>query len=196
MARVPMDPPRTMLVRIGEWYSRRKYGEVLDPLKAVGHHPRVLMGYGLLEGFVERWDRLDPALKHLALASASARIGCSWCMDFGYWASQELGLPAEKMRQVTRWRDTDIFAEVERLVLEYAEAMTDTPPTVTDELVSRLQDHLDEAQLVELTMMVAWRPGSSGAQHHSRCCEGGAFPACGVRLAPGHTHQASAAAHG
>jgi hypothetical protein len=33
----------------------------------------------------------------------------------------------------------------ERLVLEYAEAMTETPPTVGDEIVKRLLDHLDGA---------------------------------------------------
>jgi alkylhydroperoxidase family enzyme len=32
--------------------------------------------------------------------------------------------------------------------------MTETPPTVDDDLVWRLRVHLDEAQLVELTMLV------------------------------------------
>jgi alkylhydroperoxidase family enzyme len=32
--------------------------------------------------------------------------------------------------------------------------MTETPPTVGDEIVKRLLDHLDEAQLVELTALV------------------------------------------
>jgi alkylhydroperoxidase family enzyme len=38
--------------------------------------------------------------------------------------------------------------------MEYAEAMTETPPTVDDELVRRLRVHFDEAQLVELTMLI------------------------------------------
>ena len=38
--------------------------------------------------------------------------------------------------------------------MEYAEAMTATPPTVDDELVKKLRRHLDEAQLVELTAVV------------------------------------------
>jgi hypothetical protein len=37
----------------------------------------------------------------------------------------------------------------------YAEAMTMTPPLVTDDLVARLRQHLDEAQLVELTAIIA-----------------------------------------
>ena len=40
-------------------------------------------------------------------------------------------------------------------MLEYAEAMTATPPGVTDEMTERLGRHLSEAQLVELTAIVA-----------------------------------------
>jgi alkylhydroperoxidase family enzyme len=39
--------------------------------------------------------------------------------------------------------------------MEYAEAMTQTPPTVTDELSARLLEALGPAALVELTMFIA-----------------------------------------
>jgi hypothetical protein len=38
--------------------------------------------------------------------------------------------------------------------MEYAEALTATPPTVDDELVRRLRSHLSEAQFVELTAII------------------------------------------
>jgi alkylhydroperoxidase family enzyme len=59
------------------------------------------------------------------------------------------------MRDVPRWRDSDVYTDVERQVMAYAEAVTATPPTVTDEMVAGLRRHLDDAALVELTMMVA-----------------------------------------
>ena len=40
-------------------------------------------------------------------------------------------------------------------MLAYAEAMTATPPTVTDEMVETLRADLDDAQLVELTEMIS-----------------------------------------
>jgi len=40
-------------------------------------------------------------------------------------------------------------------VLEYAEATTATPPTVTDELAGALVDDLGEPAFVELTALVA-----------------------------------------
>ena len=49
MARISLDPPRTALYRLAEWYARRTYGTVLDPLPAMAHNPRVLFtGHGQL----------------------------------------------------------------------------------------------------------------------------------------------------
>jgi alkylhydroperoxidase family enzyme len=45
---------------------------------------------------------------------------------------------------------------VERDVLEYSEAMSQTPPTVTDELVDRLHAALGPAAVVELTSVIAF----------------------------------------
>ena len=75
-------------------------------------------------------------------------------MDFGYWVMHGHGISREKIEAVPHWRDSELFDQLERLVLEYAEAITETPPTVDDELVRRLLDHLVEAQLVELTMII------------------------------------------
>jgi alkylhydroperoxidase family enzyme len=61
----------------------------------------------------------------------------------------------EKIREVMRWRESDVFSPVEREVLRYAEAMSTTPLTVTDEMVASLLAHLGEEAMVELTMMVA-----------------------------------------
>ena len=156
MARISLDPPRTLSYRLAARFSRRRYGTVLDPVAAVGHNTQVGLAYGFFELQVERWRKLDHGLKDLAVMVAAARIGCSWCMDFGYWEStMKHHVPAEKIRAVPHWRDSGVFTELERLVLEYAEAMTDTPPSVTDEMVERLSGHLSETQLVELTAIVA-----------------------------------------
>ncbi len=49
-----------------------------------------------------------------------------------------------------------MFTPLERDVMEYAEAMTNTPPTVTDELSARLLDRLGPAAMVELTAHIAF----------------------------------------
>ena len=156
MARISLDPPKTLSYRIGTRFARHRYGAVLDPVAAMGHNMKVGRSYGLFELGVGRWRTMDHGLKDLAVMAAAASIGCTWCVDFGYWeATVNHKVPAEKIRAVPGWRDSDVFTELERLVLEYAEAMTDTPPSVTDGLVARLSAHLSEAELVELTAIVA-----------------------------------------
>ncbi|MBC6461748.1 carboxymuconolactone decarboxylase family protein [Actinomadura sp. HBU206391] len=155
MARIPLDPPRTLTYRLAAWFTRRKYGTTLDPLRAMGHNMRVSTGYGLLEAQASRWKSVDRRVQDLAVMGAAVAIGCQWCVDFGYWESHTHGIPIKKIEAISHWRDSDLFTPFERLVLHYATAMTETPPTVTDEMVEALHGHLSEAQFVELTMLVA-----------------------------------------
>ncbi len=53
------------------------------------------------------------------------------------------------------WRESNLFSDMERAALEYAERMTITGEKVTDELWQRLRGHFSEAQMVELTAAVA-----------------------------------------
>ena len=156
MARISLDPPKTLSYRIGTRFARRRYGVMPDPVAAMAHNVQVGRSYALFELGVDRWRTLDRGLKDLAVMAAAAAIGCAWCLDFGYWeTTMNHKVPVAKIRAVPNWRDSDVFTELERLVLEYAEAMTDTPPGVTDEMVARLSAHLSEAELVELTAIVA-----------------------------------------
>lgn len=155
MARISLNPPRTAFYRLAEWYSRRTYGDVLAPGAAVAHNPRVLFSYVRYERSLARWNRLDAELKALAVMASAASIGCSWCIDFGYWENAQRGIDPAKLRAVPRWRDSDVYTDLERRVMAYAEAMSAEPVAVTDAMVAGLRRDMDEAALVELTMMVA-----------------------------------------
>ncbi|MFI0781054.1 carboxymuconolactone decarboxylase family protein [Streptomyces sp. NPDC021212] len=182
MARISLTPPHTLLNRLAAWYSRRTYGKVLDPGLAVGHHARVLLTYVRQERGAAKWNRLDQGLKHLAVMAAAARINCSWCMDFGHWEADALGLPRGKAAKVPRWRDhQEDFTELELLVLDYAEAMTETEPRVTDELAAALVERLGEAAFVELTAMVALENYRSRINSAFGLTSQGFSEACAVR---------------
>ena len=155
MTVISLDPPRTLLYRFVAWYSRRRYGDVLDPGKALAHNSRVLRADLRFELAVAKFAALDPVLKELAVMTAAATIGCSWCMDFGYWEAHKLGIPPEKLRAVPAWRQhRELFCDVELAVMEYAEAMCQTEPAVPGELAEKLLSMLGEQAMVELTFMV------------------------------------------
>jgi alkylhydroperoxidase family enzyme len=155
MARVRIDHPRTPLVRLLEAYSRRKYGGVLEPGLVAYNNRKVLRTYLRAELGTARWNTVDPQLKQLAMMAAAAELGCSWCLDFGYWESWSMGIAPEKLRAVTDGASSEVFSPLERQVMAYAVALTRTPVEVTDEQVATLRERLTDAQLVELTFVIA-----------------------------------------
>ncbi len=98
--------------------------------------------------------RATPQLKSFAHMAAVSLVGCSFCLDFGYFQAHNEKLDLDKAREVPRWRESGAFTPLERDVLEYAEAMTQTPPAVTDEMSERLLDQLGAPALVELTAFI------------------------------------------
>jgi AhpD family alkylhydroperoxidase len=138
---------------------RRMMKKKLDKVPtAVGiywHNPKVLFASFGLVGKVQKWHACDESLKTFAHMAVASLIGCTWCLDFHYFQTRTKGLDVEKARQIPRWRQADVFTALERDVLEYAEAMSETPPTVTDELVHRLRTALGSPAVVELTSVIA-----------------------------------------
>jgi len=66
------------------------------------------------------------------------------------------GASEAKIRLVADAERSPLFTEVERVALEYAEAMTVTGRKVSDELFARLRAAFAEAEIVELTAAVAF----------------------------------------
>jgi 4-carboxymuconolactone decarboxylase len=66
------------------------------------------------------------------------------------------GISPEQIANLNNYRADFTFSEQERLVLEYADAMTHTPVEVSDALFTRLRERFTEGQLVELTSAIAW----------------------------------------
>jgi alkylhydroperoxidase family enzyme len=69
---------------------------------------------------------------------------------------RELGVTESEIFGLANHRDCDAFSELEKLALDYAVALSDTPASVSDELYAELQERLNEAQLVELTAVIAF----------------------------------------
>jgi alkylhydroperoxidase family enzyme len=157
MANVALvNKPKGLVQRYAWRFTRKQFGRIVEPLQAAAHHNGVLMAAGALEMVVDkRWNKLDRSLRWLALQATSAAIGCSWCIDFGYYESVQQGADPRKIRDVTRWRQSDVYDERERLVLEYAEAVNATPSQVDDDLATRLAAKFGNEQLVELAGWVA-----------------------------------------
>jgi AhpD family alkylhydroperoxidase len=135
--------------------SRRMLGQVPEALGVLWHHPAVMRAQMAFGRKVDSWNRLDRELASYASMAAAGAIGCSFCLDLHYFLSRDRGLDEAKAREVPRWRQSTVFTPVERRVMEYAEAMSQTPLTVTDEMSAALLADLGAPALLELTARIA-----------------------------------------
>jgi AhpD family alkylhydroperoxidase len=143
------------LVRLLHGLSRRELGRDVDPVAVYAHLPGLLVGYGAFEKATDHQRRVPEHLKALAQLKAAAVVNCEFCCDIGSALAREAGISEEQILALARYRESPAFDALERLVLDYATAMTRTPARVEDELFAALREHFDERQLVELTNVIA-----------------------------------------
>lgn len=153
--RIPKADLSGWFGRVMSAYARHTYGEVPDVAYIFLHHGPLTRAVFGFERKMARLSACEEHLKAYATMAAAATIGCSWCMDFGYYLAHTDGLDVDKVRQVPVWRDSDVFTPLEHEVMAYAEAMSATPLEVTDEMVASLHDQLGSKALVELTQVIS-----------------------------------------
>ncbi len=77
-------------------------------------------------------------------------------MDIGSAVGREHGVTEEQLRDLPSYEMSAAFTALEKLVLDYAVLMTRTPVDLPGSLFEKLSEHLDRAQLIELTAAIAW----------------------------------------
>ncbi len=152
--RIPKVEPTGVYGAVIKRMSRKMLGDVPEPVEVAWHNKKVLNFSFALGRKAQKWDECDENLKSFAHIAVASLVGCSFCLDLGYFQAHNEGLDEAKAREVPRWRESSVFTPQERDVMEYAEAMSMTPPTVTDELSARLLEQLSAPALVELTAYV------------------------------------------
>ncbi len=153
--RIPPTEITGVYGALAKRFSKKMLGEVPEPLGVMWHNRSVLKTFFAFSGKAQKWDACDLSLKSFAHMATVSLVGCGFCLDLAYFQANNENLDLDKAREVPRWRESDVFTALERDVMEYAEAMTQTPPSVTDELSARLLEALGAPAMVELTAFIA-----------------------------------------
>lgn len=157
-------------------WQRRRYGEVLQPTALWSYRPRALLAFQRLFRALRRRDSPLPLdLRTLVSVRVSQLTSCAFCIDMNTWLAHDAGVGEDKALALSDWRSATLFSDRERLALEYAEAMTCTPPAVCDELFERLRAVFSAEAIVELTAVISFQNMSArfnnalGADAHGFC---------------------------
>lgn len=129
---------------------------MLQPTALWSYRPRALLAFlALFAALRGRRSPVSLELRTLVGLRVSQMNRCEFCIDMNSALLADSGMHPEKALALAQWRDDPAFTRAERLALEYAEAMTCTPPSVSDDLFRRIEAVYSPEAIVELTAVIA-----------------------------------------
>jgi AhpD family alkylhydroperoxidase len=128
---------------------------MIEPIEMYAHVPVLLRGYAKLEQATGKLHRLSKRFRALAELKTATLTQCEYCIDLGSQVARRWGLSDEELLALPTYRASSLFTDVDKLVLDYASGMSRTPVEVSDALFAKLREHFDDAQIVELTHLIA-----------------------------------------
>jgi alkylhydroperoxidase family enzyme len=133
--------------------AKRNRGDLLGWLV---RRPQLLVAHGTVESALLLMGRLPAELKTLAVAKAAMVVNCEYCLDIGAEIARVEGIPQQKLEALLTYADSDVLTTVEKLVVEYSEALSQTPAVVSEDLKERLTASFSRAQITELAQEITW----------------------------------------
>jgi len=91
-ARVPRAEITGIFGAMTNRFIKKKLGQVPEPLGVMWHNRPVLKAFFSFAGKAGKWNACDPQLKSLAHMAAVSMVGCSFCLDLGYFRDHNIAL--------------------------------------------------------------------------------------------------------
>jgi AhpD family alkylhydroperoxidase len=116
--------------------------------------PHGVAAFGALQAYVDRCG-LEHSLLELVKTRASQINGCGFCLDMHTKDARGAGESEQRLYVLSAWREAPFYSERERAALAWTEAITRiSDAAIGDTLYEEVQRHLDENELVDLTLAV------------------------------------------
>ena len=157
MARVSDVPPEKVPDDVRDVYLRFAggYAPFRDQVGVFAHVPSALkhiMGM-LLE--LREQKNVPYRYIELAIVAVSKLNACDYCVAHHKPLLQVEGVSPEGAERILDYHDHPELDDVDKLVVEYAVAVTNTPQRIRDNMFERLRQPFTESQIVELTLRIA-----------------------------------------
>jgi AhpD family alkylhydroperoxidase len=155
MRLTPIEHPKGVMMRLIYYFTRRKFGKVMTPVKVVtARVPKsARMSYEIAK-MMEHGFTLDNDLQSLLHIHISQLNQCGFCIDIGTAFAIREGSSQEKIRDIPNYRSSSRFTSAERAALVYVEEVT-TTGTSTDKTFHELRTHFSDVHIAEITMLNA-----------------------------------------
>lgn len=146
---LPLD-----LARIYEEFAGA-YGPFRNQVAVFAHVPAALTHLMPLLMELREAQTLPKRYLELAIVAVSKLNECEYCVAHHTPSLAVEGVSLAGAQRILDYRDHPELDEADRLVVEYAIAVTERPNRLPEAMFTRLRRHFSEAQIVELTLRIA-----------------------------------------
>jgi uncharacterized peroxidase-related enzyme len=144
-------PPE--LARIYEEFAG-SYGPFRNQVAVFAHVPAALRHLMPLLMELRGAATLPKRYLELAIVAVSQVNACEYCVAHHKPFLAVEGVSPDGVDRLLDYRDHSELGEIDRLVVEYAIAVTERANRLPDAMFARLRRHFSEAQIVELTLRI------------------------------------------
>jgi len=116
----PIEKPKGLIMKLAYYFTRRKFGKVVTPLKV--HSARLPVAFGLFYSKVSQLDKklLLPPETVMLIREQVARINvCLFCIDIARAYTIEASMNQAKFDALDQYDRSPLFSDGERAMLDY-----------------------------------------------------------------------------
>ena len=151
---LPQPPRIPLLLRLGIWISERVTGRVMLPARLLAWYPKAAIGSGVLEALVAHDEPgMDRRMLQLIRMAASHAAACPFCIDMNSYEHRQHGITDEEARAVRGEAALETLPSLgvrERLAIQYARLISQTPLKFHPEIVEQVRAAFNEREFVIL----------------------------------------------
>lgn len=157
MARVSNIPSSSLTDELAEIYEQfaTDFGPFRNQVSVLAHMPPVIQH--LLPMLMTLSDNQNVPRRYIELAvvTVSKLNACTYCIGHHAPQLKVAGVTLEGIERILDYKDHPEFSKIDKLVVEFAIAVTESPQRIRDAIFDRLREHFSESQIVELTFRIA-----------------------------------------
>jgi alkylhydroperoxidase family enzyme len=156
-----IEPPKQImwLLRFGIWFSKKVTGKDILVAKLLSWYPKAAFGSAMLESLVAHHDKaITERILKLVRIQASFSASCPFCIDMNSFEFEKFGITVQEFSAL---KNNGSLAEIvsmtkrERLAVEYARLISQTPLAFPAEFIDALKETFGEREIVILASTAA-----------------------------------------
>jgi alkylhydroperoxidase family enzyme len=167
----PIDKPQSLLWKVLFFFTRRRFGKVITPLKVMA--VRLPVAFGSFSGKIGQLDKKLqlPAETVMLVRQRVAQLNlCLFCIDIGRAHTIMAAMNQAKFDALPEYQTSTLFSRKEKVLLDFVTRLA-RDRKMEAELFDSLAQHYDERLICEIVWIVAtefyYNIGNIGLNIHS-----------------------------